>query len=164
MLYDETGDDVIKSIKYTPRPKRKSLFKRRHDDVSSDPQVVASSSTTAKGLAMEATSSGADLEGQTIEEQPAQSEDEEEEEIPQLSVYMTIALLAVVTVVRCQLIICTYSIPTLSQVVAVTAEWLVDSIDGMTSSGNISKEFVGIILLPIVGNAAGTRFIVYQVE
>jgi Ca2+:H+ antiporter len=55
-----------------------------------------------------------------------------------------------------------YNIPTiLLQVVAVTAEWLVDSIDGMTSSGNISKEFVGIILLPIVGNAAGTRFAAY---
>jgi Ca2+:H+ antiporter len=38
--------------------------------------------------------------------------------------------------------------------VAVTAEFLVDSIDGMTSSGLINKEFVGIILLPIVGNAA----------
>lgn len=29
-----------------------------------------------------------------------------------------------------------------------------DSIDGMTSGGVISKEFVGVILLPIVGNAA----------
>jgi Ca2+:H+ antiporter len=38
--------------------------------------------------------------------------------------------------------------------VAVTAEFLVDSIDGLTESGAISKEFVGVILLPIVGNAA----------
>jgi Ca2+:H+ antiporter len=38
--------------------------------------------------------------------------------------------------------------------VAVTAEFLVDSIDGLTSSGSINKEFVSIILLPIVGNAA----------
>ena len=37
---------------------------------------------------------------------------------------------------------------------AVTAEFLVDSIDGLTASGAISKEFVGVILLPIVGNAA----------
>ncbi len=28
------------------------------------------------------------------------------------------------------------------------------SIDGLTSSGKIGKEFVGLILLPIVGNAA----------
>ncbi|KAE9407737.1 hypothetical protein BT96DRAFT_914405 [Gymnopus androsaceus JB14] len=40
-------------------------------------------------------------------------------------------------------------------VVAVTAEWLVDSISGLTASGSsISQEFVSIILLPIVGNAA----------
>lgn len=37
---------------------------------------------------------------------------------------------------------------------AVTAEWLVDSIDGLTATGVIQEEFVGIILLPIVGNAA----------
>jgi len=38
--------------------------------------------------------------------------------------------------------------------VAVTAEFLVDSINGLTASGAISQEFVGVILLPIVGNAA----------
>jgi len=64
-------------------------------------------------------------------------EEEEEEEVPQLSVVVTIVLLVVVTVL-----------------VAVTAEWLVDSIDGLANTGNISKEFIGLILLPIVGNAA----------
>ncbi|KAG6823064.1 hypothetical protein H0H92_011533 [Tricholoma furcatifolium] len=67
----------------------------------------------------------------------AEHKEEEEEEVPQMNVLMTLALLAIVTVL-----------------VAVTAEWLVDSIDGMTSGGGISKEFVGMILLPIVGNAA----------
>ncbi|KAJ3998956.1 Calcium/proton exchanger [Lentinula boryana] len=62
---------------------------------------------------------------------------EEEAETPQMSLFTTIALLVIVTVF-----------------VAVTAEWLVDSIDGLTSTGAISEEFVGIILLPIVGNAA----------
>ena len=38
---------------------------------------------------------------------------------------------------------------------AVTAEFLLDSMEGVTDTGHISKEFVGIILLPIVGNAAG---------
>jgi Ca2+:H+ antiporter len=38
--------------------------------------------------------------------------------------------------------------------VAVTAEFLVDSINGLTESGAIGKEFVAVILLPIVGNAA----------
>ncbi|EIM91413.1 calcium/proton exchanger [Stereum hirsutum FP-91666 SS1] len=65
------------------------------------------------------------------------SEEDEEEEKPMMSVPMTIALLAVVTVL-----------------VAVTAEWLVDSINGLVDQGGISREFVGLILLPIVGNAA----------
>ncbi|KAJ7849304.1 calcium/proton exchanger [Mycena leptocephala] len=61
----------------------------------------------------------------------------EDAEKPQLSLLMTIGLLAVVTVF-----------------VAVTAEWLVDSIGGLVEGGAITKEFVGVILLPIVGNAA----------
>ncbi|KAI9439938.1 calcium/proton exchanger [Lactarius indigo] len=62
---------------------------------------------------------------------------EEEEEKPQMSSQMAIVLLVFVTVT-----------------VAITAEFLVDSINGLTESGHISKEFVGLILLPIVGNAA----------
>lgn len=38
--------------------------------------------------------------------------------------------------------------------VGVTAEFLVDSIDGVTATGTIKEEWVGLILLPIVGNAA----------
>jgi len=60
-----------------------------------------------------------------------------DEEKPEMNITTTVALLAVVTVL-----------------VAVTAEFLVVSIDGLTSSGHISKGFVGLILLPIVGNAA----------
>ena len=41
------------------------------------------------------------------------------------------------------------------QIVAITANFLVDSIESITSSGHISKKFVGLILVPIVGNAAG---------
>ncbi|KAI0064753.1 calcium/proton exchanger [Artomyces pyxidatus] len=63
--------------------------------------------------------------------------EEDEEEKPSMSVPITIGLLAIVTVL-----------------VAVTAEFLVDSINGLTEKGGISKEFVGLILLPIVGNAA----------
>jgi len=62
---------------------------------------------------------------------------EVELETPQMNLLITVSLLAVVTAL-----------------VAVTAEWLVDSINGLTDSGHISKEFVGVILLPIVGNAA----------
>jgi len=38
--------------------------------------------------------------------------------------------------------------------VAVCAEYLVDSIDAIVESLHISKTFIGLILLPIVGNAA----------
>ena len=38
--------------------------------------------------------------------------------------------------------------------VAVCAEFLVDSIDSIVQTAHISKTFIGLILLPIVGNAA----------
>ena len=38
--------------------------------------------------------------------------------------------------------------------VAVCAEYLVDSIDSLVATLHVSKTFVGLILLPIVGNAA----------
>ncbi|KAK2460882.1 hypothetical protein APHAL10511_007352 [Amanita phalloides] len=63
--------------------------------------------------------------------------DTEDEEKPEMHFSAALVLLAVITVL-----------------VAVTAEWLVDSISGLTNSGKISTEFVGVILLPIVGNAA----------
>jgi len=67
----------------------------------------------------------------------ATEDDDEDVEIPELSLPVTIILLIVVTVL-----------------VAVTAEWLVGSINGLADGGGISKEFIGLILLPIVGNAA----------
>ena len=62
---------------------------------------------------------------------------EEEQEEPQLSIAVAIGLLAASTVL-----------------VALNAEFLVDSINDVTCGGGISKNFVGLILLPIVGNAA----------
>ena len=38
--------------------------------------------------------------------------------------------------------------------VAICAEFLVDSIDSIVKTAHISKTFIGLILLPIVGNAA----------
>jgi len=66
-----------------------------------------------------------------------ESLDSEAEVEPYMSVAVCLGLLVAVTVL-----------------VAVTAEFLVDSINGLTASGVIKKEFVGVILLPIVGNAA----------
>ncbi|KAK0235836.1 calcium proton exchanger [Armillaria nabsnona] len=67
-----------------------------------------------------------------IENGPADSQEKEIEQ-PQLSVRVTVGLLIVVTVL-----------------VVVTVKWLVDSIDGMTRNRHISKEFVGVIILPLV--------------
>lgn len=69
---------------------------------------------------------------------PMVEEEEEDVQQPQMTLAMSIGLLIVVTVF-----------------VAVTAEFLVDSINGVTSgSSGLSTTFVGLILLPIVGNAA----------
>jgi len=115
-LYDDGGDDVAKSTTYAPR---KHHFRHRKDK---DVEAPGSTSALTSTVATEAES---------------KETAEVELEIPKMTVWVTICLLAVVTVL-----------------VAVTAEWLVDSINGLTASGHISKEFVGVILLPIVGNAA----------
>lgn len=64
-------------------------------------------------------------------------EEEEEEEDPQLHFWVAIATLAGSTVI-----------------IALCAEFMVGSIDAITQNGALSDEFVGLILLPIVGNAA----------
>ncbi|KAG0051679.1 hypothetical protein BGZ83_003470 [Gryganskiella cystojenkinii] len=61
----------------------------------------------------------------------------EEEEIPLLPLWLAVALLLAVTVV-----------------VAVSADFLVGSIQGLSQAWGISNVFIGLILLPIVGNAA----------
>lgn len=65
-----------------------------------------------------------------------QTEEEEEEEHI-LTPWTATAALVIVTLL-----------------VAVCAEYLVDSIDSIVETTGISKTFIGLILLPIVGNAA----------
>ncbi|BCS30228.1 hydrogen/calcium exchanger domain-containing protein [Aspergillus puulaauensis] len=65
-----------------------------------------------------------------------QNPDDVEEE-PQLHIWVAILTLAISTAF-----------------VALCAEYMVNSIDALTERGGISKTFVGLILLPIVGNAA----------
>ncbi|KAA8636675.1 hypothetical protein SMACR_04807 [Sordaria macrospora] len=65
-------------------------------------------------------------------------EDEEEEgEEPQLHFIVAVATLVISTVI-----------------IAFCAEYMVDGISAITDGDKVSKEFVGLILLPIVGNAA----------
>lgn len=65
------------------------------------------------------------------------SEEGEGEEEPQLHFGVAIATLTVSTIF-----------------IALCAEFMVDGIHAVTSQGGLSEEFVGLILLPIVGNAA----------
>ncbi|KAI1799047.1 Calcium/proton exchanger [Daldinia bambusicola] len=62
--------------------------------------------------------------------------DDDEEEGPQLSFPVAFATLIGATVI-----------------IALCAEGMVSGIEAITSSGAVSEEFVGLILLPIVGNA-----------
>lgn len=123
-LYDDSSNDVSKSTQYAPR----RTFKQVLDDRAEKKAKKNGTWEPREPIA----ETHADVEAHT-----AEADEEDKPEMPKMSVAMTIGLLAVVTVL-----------------VAVTAEWLVDSIDGLTDGGAISKEFVGIILLPIVGNAA----------
>jgi len=63
--------------------------------------------------------------------------EEDDEEEPQLHFAVAVATLTISTVI-----------------IAFCAEFMVGSIDAVTEGLGISKEFVGLILLPIVGNAA----------
>jgi Ca2+:H+ antiporter len=47
-----------------------------------------------------------------------------------------------------------FCLAAITVLVAVCSEYLVDSIDGITTAWGISETFAGMILLPIVGNAA----------
>ncbi|KAH9945253.1 calcium/proton exchanger [Epithele typhae] len=124
-LYDDDHPDIFRSTKYTPREKKNK--EKKKDEAS----LSVPDAQEPHNIPSESTSTHTDLEI------GAPHAEEEEEEKPQMSVPLTIGLLAVVTVL-----------------VAVTAEFLVDSISGLTDSGKINKEFVSLILLPIVGNAA----------
>ncbi|PHH76810.1 hypothetical protein CDD80_1188 [Ophiocordyceps camponoti-rufipedis] len=66
----------------------------------------------------------------------SQDEDEEEED-PQLHFAVALATLTLSTAI-----------------IALCAEFMVSSIDAVTRNGSLSEEFLGLILLPIVGNAA----------
>lgn len=69
---------------------------------------------------------------------PEASLDEEDEpEEPQLHILVAWATLAGATAI-----------------IGLCAEYMVDSISAVTAGGTVSVEFVGLILLPIVGNAA----------
>lgn len=140
-LYNEKPGWRPETIQYAPRTgpsvkekakgflKRSSIKEAAENDAASGP-----SRSNAPTLQTNGDPEKVPAEG---EHGMVRTSSEKDEEIPELSLPTTVGLLVVVTFL-----------------IAVTAEWLVDSIDGLASGGNISKEFIGLILLPIVGNAA----------
>jgi Ca2+:H+ antiporter len=79
----------------------------------------------------------ADPENDGIFKRTAFEDEDDEPEMPQLHIFGAWATLAGATAI-----------------IGLCAEFMVDGIGAITESGNVSVEFVGLILLPIVGNAA----------
>ncbi|KAF4549059.1 Vacuolar calcium ion transporter-like protein 1 [Elsinoe fawcettii] len=88
------------------------------------------------GMAQMGAGSAAAAGGHVNQENLVRRPDEEEEE-PTLSIMGGLITLGISTVL-----------------IAFCSEFMVTGIDAITGSGGISQEFVGLILLPIVGNAA----------
>eukprot|EP00760_Papus_ankaliazontas_P007869 PhM_4_TR13571/c0_g1_i1/m.80123/K07300/chaA, CAX; Ca2+:H+ antiporter len=65
------------------------------------------------------------------------NEGEEEEEYPQFSFVFGVVLMGIV-----------------GTIISVCSDYLVESIDGTVHSWSLSRHFIGVILIPIVGNAA----------
>lgn len=86
-----------------------------------------------------AAASGGGVNASALFKNPDEYAEEEEEEFetPSLSVVGALITLAFSTTL-----------------VAFCSEFMVSSIDGLTATGGVSTTFVGLILLPIVGNAA----------
>ncbi|KAF2265793.1 Calcium/proton exchanger [Lojkania enalia] len=84
-----------------------------------------------------AAASGGGVNASKLVKHTDEVEEEDDFEEPQLSVIGAFATLAISTTL-----------------VAFCSEFMVSSIEGVTAGGAISTTFVGLILLPIVGNAA----------
>lgn len=89
-----------------------------------------------KGFANMGAGISASMGGRAAQETPMREPDQEGE-TPLLSKWVGLFTLAASTAL-----------------VAFCAEGMVDSIDAITQGGHVSRTFVGLILLPIVGNAA----------
>lgn len=89
-----------------------------------------------RGIAQIAEMSAASMGGENAQHVRVQIPDDEPEQ-PHLTILVALITLGGSTAL-----------------VAVCAEFMVNSIDALTATGNIGETFVGLILLPIVGNAA----------
>ncbi|RDI76883.1 hypothetical protein Vi05172_g13125 [Venturia inaequalis] len=90
-----------------------------------------------KAMALAGGGAAATAGGHATKGEIAYVEPDEEPEVPQLSLIGACVTLAIATAL-----------------IGVCAEFLVDSINAVTCKYHVSEYFVGLILLPIVGNAA----------
>ncbi|KAJ5762166.1 uncharacterized protein N7511_005548 [Penicillium nucicola] len=90
----------------------------------------------SRGIAQIGKMTAAPMVGQSRDHMQMEDPEDDPEE-PQLSIFTAVLTLAIST-----------------GFVAACAEFMVSSIDALTATGNIGETFVGLILLPIVGNAA----------
>jgi len=123
----------------TPVTQRSTLHRTRTMEFDDEPQPPIDSSVLR--IPSWHTSSSGNSDGTTSDSSSStsssSSSSEEDSETPKLSVYAAIALMLSV-----------------AGLTGIIAEFLVGSIDGLVSQGGISREFVALILLPLVGNAA----------
>ena len=112
-----------------PSPKVEKRGKRvgEGDSVKSIAAIGAQASATMTGP----------IGSSATHENTGFQQPEEESEEPKLSKWVALFTLAASTAL-----------------VAICAEFMVNSINAITESGTVSRTFVGLILLPIVGNAA----------
>jgi hypothetical protein len=114
-LYEDSGGDVIKSTRYAPKKRNpKKPASRKHlkfisrikkpkvDSDSSQAIVPATADTTRTNTSNSQTLNGHPEFTNVDVEAHAADDKEDEIEIPQMSLYMTLGLLGVVTVVSSQ--------------------------------------------------------------
>jgi len=142
-LYEDDSDDNFKSTRFASDGKVKTSQPEPKRDVGISSAVNLNGANNPEKDNMSinpppgSSSSDHPQQERDLERQEEPQDDAEEQEEPQLSLWMALLTLLVVTVL-----------------VAFTAEYLVGSIDAFTNFYPISKEWVALILLPIVGNAA----------
>ncbi|KAK2747557.1 hypothetical protein FQN57_002050 [Myotisia sp. PD_48] len=111
-----------------------TMYNKPSEKVEKRKSKARKEATTSR-VAQEGTSGVVSTSGQNLQANIVAEPEAREE--PQLHIFVALFTLAVSTAL-----------------VAVCAEAMVSSIDAITKRGHISETFVGLILLPIVGNAA----------
>lgn len=98
-LYEDDGEDVIQSTKYADKHPHRESPKDHVDSALQSQSRANTFSSSAQATGHSEHSTGEDLVQPPVRDSEAAREPEEETEEPQMSVWMTIALLVVVAVV-----------------------------------------------------------------